>query len=363
MGQHRKLHQDIRLKQVFSNVRLSPQKQQQQFLPSTHSNQLSPSRLFEDKMIQVNLITEQASLKTLPQNQSKCISKRSNGHRIVASQSNDMLTTKSSQMSNQNQPGLQNQASSTTLHRGISFGIKQQYQISKDVILQDFDPTIDQVQTSLNQEDTFNDDGKHCNSVEIINTQTILSRNNQKFEVYQYQKDETQESQEDKESSQKFDQTLIQAQKVLLKQRTKQQIIQQRNKIQMSLQDLTKKNLDASINIRNVNNDMKSRMHDKENEKFTTYIQTMSSDLNNILSKMPSDDSGSLMSIKFEDIERQYKNFGINSQSICNINSNEKDEMIDQLDQTIIQVNLQDVSNKIQVGGGNLSSRRNQSLR
>jgi hypothetical protein len=31
----------------------------------------------------------------------------------------------------------------------------------------------------------------HCNSVEIINTTTLVSRNNQKFEVYQYKKEES----------------------------------------------------------------------------------------------------------------------------------------------------------------------------
>lgn len=80
----------------------------------------------------------------------------------------------------------------------------------------------------------------------------------------------------------------------------------------MSLLDLTKKNLEATLNVINI--DQPSRIGDKENlERFGTYIPTMSSDLNHILSKMPSDDSGSLMSIKYEDIERHYKNFGINS--------------------------------------------------
>ncbi len=30
-----------------------------------------------------------------------------------------------------------------------------------------------------------------CKSVEIINTKTVVSRNNTKFEVYQYQRDQT----------------------------------------------------------------------------------------------------------------------------------------------------------------------------
>ena len=52
---------------------------------------------------------------------------------------------------------------------------------------------------SINNNNSFDNEyeGKHCNSVEIINTKTVISRNNKKFEVHQYKQDETQQAEDD----------------------------------------------------------------------------------------------------------------------------------------------------------------------
>lgn len=61
-----------------------------------------------------------------------------------------------------------------------------------------------------------------------------------------------------------------------------------------------------------------SNMTDKITNMFETPynidIPTLSSDYDKILDKMPSDEAKSLISIKLEDIENQYRCFGIKSE-------------------------------------------------
>eukprot|EP00347_Sterkiella_histriomuscorum_P001217 403372879 len=344
------------------NTKVYPQKvirEMRQLKPQTCQN--SPNKYFDDKMIQVNLPPQKQNTKLINTTTSR------EGSGQAHSRKNSLNFEMQDRLNQQNENQLLHINLKNDNHNSNQSLLQNKNTLNNFSLCGGFDDQDPTPQNTFTE--TVNNQKKKTVSTQKKGSTGLLETKDLQTIIIQNENDsssfiQTQQVSLDLKNStlkNNTDLDLVRAQKTLVRQKAKQQIMQQKNKLILPLNGLNYTSQEIE-NLRNLkeqrlrqqtpiyasnslqdcshnqslkNQDQYNQLSKKIDSKFVVPIPSMSSNYSQLISMIPTSDAGSsLMSIKYEEIEKNCRKFGIRSQSISHKEESEEQNNSQRYDQS-----------------------------